>query len=1161
MRSIFTLGLALTLSLIAISARAQVTTGTVKGIVSDPDGAVVTGAKVTIVKKSSNETHTAQTSGSGTFQFDNLLVGDDYTVTVEATNFKKAELTDVRVQVNQATDLTVALQTGAITESVTVTAGGTELVDTTTANLSKSFGERQVVELAMTSAIGAGGTAGVGVNNLALLAPGVTSSGGVGVGTGGSVGGQRPRNNNFVVDGVDNNDKAVTGPQSYISPEEVAEFTLLQNQFSAEFARSNGGNFITVTKSGTNDFHGTGYTFWRNRYLNALDTSQKNAGINRDSNSPNFMPRSDFFRGGFNVGGPVYAPLFGEGNPPGFKLLKNKLFFFTSYERLQRGSAAGAAGIVTPTAAGFATLATIPGLSATNLAVFRQFTPVAQVNNGGKTISVLGRDIPVGDVAFPAPNFFKQNHAVINFDLNQSSTTIHHWRFGMTNGATVDNAANLPVFFTTLPLKQRLFSYTLIHNFSQNLINETRLAFRRSTFNFQVPNFTFPGLDSFPNITLDDLGLNIGPDPNAPQFGIENNYQIVDNVTYSMVNHSFKFGGDFRKIISPQHFVQRERGDYEYQNTEDFLTDIVPVFGERNAGSNTYYGDQKILYAFVQDDWRMRPNFTLNLGVSYSYQQMTKGSRDQALNSIASVPGLLVFDVPKTQTKNFAPKFGFAWSPNYTEGLLGRVFGGSGKSSIRAGFSMGYDYIFDNLWVLSSPPQLQQTRDCPDVTQPFCPGTGFLASGGIPGTAAPTGSAAEARAATTSFIPDQKVPYSLTWTGSYQRQFRNDWALELRYVGTRGIHLITQNRINVLPKVAPEVGLSGLPTFLSDPSLATAGALSLNLHTIDLRPRIDPVYANAGFTSSVVAFLSNGNSTYHGGSAEVTKRFSNGFQMTSAYTFSHLIDDTTAEVFSTVLSPRRVQDFRNLRAERASSALDHRHRFVTSWIYELPWGKNSNGWTKTALSGFNIAGTYTYETGERITLRSGTDANLNGDSAGDRAILNAAGQEGVGSEVCARTATLQYVSSTGVIGSSPNLCSSAPGSAAETAAIALAARTATVMYVARDPNAKYIEAGQGAVSSIGRNTFLLPAINNWDLSLFKNFRFGESKYIQVRADFFNAFNHPQYVPGSVNTVDPIATTGLTTLNQVAPLTDDFLHPSQVLSSNPRVLQLALRFNF
>jgi hypothetical protein len=1119
------LGLVLCLALIANVTQAQVTTGTVKGVVNDTNGAVVANAKVTISKKSNGESRTAQTTGSGSFEFPNLPLGDDYTVAVEATGFKATTLTDVKVQLNSATDLTVALQAGAITESVTVTAGGTELVDTTTANLSKAFSDRQVVELAQTTAGPAGSTAGV--NNLALLAAGVTSSGGVGVGTGGSVGGQRPRDNNFVLDGVDNNDKAVTGPQSYISPEEVAEFTLLQNQFSAEFARSNGGNFITVTKSGTNDFHGSAYTFWRNRYLNALDTIQKNAGVTRNpADGDNFMPRNDFFRGGFNIGGPVFFPRFGEGGPSLYKL-RNKLFFFTSYERLQRGSAAGAAGIVTPTAAGFATLSTIPGLSATNLSVFRQFTPVAGVNNEG-TISVLGRSIPVGDVSFASPNFFRQNHGVINLDYNQSSTTLHHWRFSMTNGAEIDNLANLPIFFTSLPLKQRIFSYTLIHNFSQKLINETRIAFRRSSYDFAVPGFTFPGLDSFPNVSLDDLGINIGPDPNAPQFGIENNYQIIDNVTYTAGNHSIKFGGDWRKIISPQHFVQRERGDYEYINTEDFLRDIVPVFGERNAGGGTYYGDQKILYAFVQDDWRFRPNITLNLGLSYSYQEMSKGAKQQTLNSIASVPGLLVFGEPKAQKKNFAPKVGFAWSPNYTEGMLGRIFGSNGKSSIRGGFSMGYDYIFDNLWILSSPPQLQQTRDCPDPTKPFCPATGFLAAGGIPGGAAPTGSAAAARAATTSFIPDQKVPYALTWTGSYQRQFKRDWSLELRYVGTRGVHLITQNRINVLAKVDPLLGLSGLPTFLSAPTQAQLDAMTLTLATINARPRLDPVFSSAGFTSNVVAFLSNGNSSYHGGSAQLTKRFSNGFQLTSAYTWSHLIDDTTAEVFSTVLSPRRVQNFRDLRPERADSALDHRQRLVTSWIYEMPWFKKSEGLKKTLLDGFNIAGTYTYETGERITVRSGTDANLNGDSAGDRAILNPTGTEGVGSTVRALTRTDGQV----------------------------------VGYLANNPSAKYIQAGAGAVSGIGRNTFLLPAINNFDISLFKNFKFGEgAKTIQLRADFFNAFNHPQYVPGSVNTVDPVSTTGLTTLNQVAPLTGDFLHPNKVLSSNPRVIQMALRFNF
>jgi len=213
------------------SAHAQVTTGTVRGVVTDQNGAIVPGAKVTLTKKSNNSSSTQQTSGSGGFEFTNLQPGTDYGVRVEAPNFKLLELTDVVVSIGQATDLPAALSPGAVSETVTVTAGGTELVETSTANLSKSFSSRQVVELAQTTAGPAGSTAGV--NNLSLLSAGVTSSGGVGVGTGGSVGGQRPRDNNFILDGVDNNDKAVTGPQSYISPEEVAEFSLLQNQFSA----------------------------------------------------------------------------------------------------------------------------------------------------------------------------------------------------------------------------------------------------------------------------------------------------------------------------------------------------------------------------------------------------------------------------------------------------------------------------------------------------------------------------------------------------------------------------------------------------------------------------------------------------------------------------------------------------------------------------------------------------------------------------------------------------------------------------------------------------------------------------------------------------------------------------------------------------------------
>jgi hypothetical protein len=1120
-----------------MSAQAQVTTGSVRGVITDQNGAVVPSAKVTLTKKSNNNSLTTQTSGSGQFEFNNLLSGDDYSVTVEAENFKTLLLTDVKVQLNQITDLPAQLTVGGIGETVTVTSAGTELVDTTTTTLSKSFSERQVVELAQTNV---GGAFGGGVNNLALIAPNVSSSGGVGVGAGGSVGGQRPRNNNFMVDGVDNNDKSVTGPQVYVSPENVQEFSLLQNQFSAEFGRSNGGQFITVTKTGTNDFHGSLYGFMRNRYLNALDVRQKEEGFVRERDIPNtqYLPRFDFFRGGGNLGGPVILPKFGEGGPSTWRG-KDKLFFFTAYERLHLGTAAVPAGVAALTASGLATVAGTAGVSATNLGVYRQFVPVAATNNAGTANFCNVRPdinglcpganllLPIGTVELPPqPQFNKQNNFVLNFDFTQSSKTQHRFRFNLTNNIGV-GLAGLPIFNEGVPNKQRLVSYTLIHSLTSNLTNETRIAYRRSDSSFPVTtSFRFPGLNdtTFPNIGLLDLGVDIGPNGNFPQTGIENNYQVVNNVSYLAGNHSFKFGGDFRKIISPQTFTQRARGDYQYSEAMFYFYDLAPDFtAQRSVGDVVYYGDQKVLYAFAQDDWRIRPNLTLNLGVNYSYQELPEGTKLQALNSISSVSGLIDFHAPTAQKWNFGPRLGFAWSPDFNSGMLGTVFGSSGKSSIRAGFSMAYDYIFDNLYILSLPPQAQQTID---VTGPPY-STNFLANGGIPNVLIPAGDdPVAARAATSAFIDDQEVPYSLTWTGSFQRQFLRNWAFEARYLGTRGIHLLTQNRINRQNKVGN--GLSGLPTFFATPSQAQLDALTLTLDDINARSNFVPAYFNAGFTNpgSVIGFLSNGNSTYHGASAQLIRRFADGFQLTAAYTWSHLIDDTTAEVFSTVLSPRRVEDFQNLAADRADSALDRRHRFVTSFIYEIPWFRNhGNGFVRTVFGGFNFSGTYTAESGQKATVLSGIDSNLNGDAAADRAIRNPNGVRGTGSTVTALTNSGGQV----------------------------------VAYVADNPNAEYIRAGLGAISNSARNTLQLPGINNLDFSLFKNFRIGETRRIQLRADFFNLLNHPQFIPGSPNDVQPVGTTTVGQVNTVNSAT--FNQPDRVFASNPRVIQLALRFDF
>lgn len=1102
----------LLLMIISVAVQAQQTTGTVRGLVKDPNGAVVPGARVVITDKKTGTSQTTESASGGEFEINNLLPSD-YTMTVEAANFKTLTVNEVKVDLGKNTDVPVQLEVGLASESVTISAGGTELVQLTTTTLSKDFSDRQAVDLAQTGANPASGGLAVGVNNLSLLAPGVTSNGGVGVGTGGSIGGQRPRNNDFIVDGVDNNSKSVTGPQVYVTPEAVSEFSLLTNQYSAEYGHSTGGQFITVTKGGTNSFHGTAYEFLNNRKLNALDTLQKNAGTVRQLGTGNSLPRFDFNRWGGNLGGPI---------------LKNKLFFFTSWEQFALGQAAAPGGISAPTASGLATISALPGLSANNLAIFKQYVPVAPLNDAG-TIQVAGVNIPVGNITFDAPNFANQKNFMVNIDYTQSSKTQHRGRFVFNNLAANDTTATLPIFFTLVPNNGRLFSYTLTHTFTPTLTDETRLAYRRFVQTIEVPNITFPGLDQFPNIGLLDLGVNIGPGPNAPQFTIENNYQVVNNLSWTRAAHSLKFGGDFRKLISPQSFVQRQRGDYEYNTSDLFLRDIAPDFlGERSVGQSAYYGDQKLLFAFAQDDWRFRPNITFNLGLSYAYEQVPFGARQQSLNSLASVPGLITFDSPKAGKKNFAPRVGVAWSPAYNEGYLGKLFGGEGQSSIRASFQMAYDIIFDNLYTLTQPPQFNQTVDV-GLNAPGNPGVSpdFIKNGAIgPAPVAPN-TPASARTATTAFIPDQQLPYSISYSLGWQRQLSKDWALELRYVGSRGVHLPTQNRINIQAKVFDGPG-GYLPTFLAAPSQAQLDAMTTTLTAIDARSRVLPGYAAAGFVGNIITYLPNGNSTYNGGSASLTRRFSNGFQLSSAYTFSHLIDDTTAEVFSTVLSPRRVEDFQNLRKERATSALNHTHRWVSSALYDLPFFTHgANGLTRRLLGGVNLAGTLTFESGEYVTVLSGNDANRNGDSAGDRTIINPNGN----ALTATRVTTLKRTDGQ-VVG-----------------------------YLANNPNARYIQAGNGALSNSGRNTFLSPAIKNLDFSIFKKFALTETMKIQVGADFLNAFNHPQYVPGSVNSAEPIGTAAVSQYNTIAQGLTNLFVPSHIFSSHPRQVQFRFRFTF
>ena len=656
------------------------------------------------------------------------------------------------------------------------------------------------------------------------------------------------------------------------------------------------------------------------------------------------------------------------------------------------------------------------------------------------------------------------------------------------------------------------------HNFSPTLVNEFRIGYHRFNQPDTAGNFKYPGLDQFPNIVLNDLGIQLGPDPNAPQTEIQNVLQFQDNVTWVKGRHTFQFGADERKYIAPSTFTQRARGDYEYNSTQLFLQDGNPdSLAQRSLGAPVYYGDQIQSFEYAQDTFRYRPNLTLTLGVRYELTTVPQGERSQILNSIANVPGVLTFGVPKDQKTNFAPRIGVAYSP-----------GSKGTTSIRAGFGMAYDVLYDNIGITALPPELTTTVDVTGGTA-----SNFLANGGILPNL-PAGNSltpAQARAETGAYIPNQRLPYSINWNIGVQHVFWKDYTVEVRYLGTRGVHLDLQDRINVQSVVTPT---NSLPTYFSMPSQATLNSLPLTLATLQGEAagngKILPLYANAGFTNSaMVEDAPFGWSTYNGLAVQLNRRFSSGLQFQGAYTWSHLIDNSTADFNTTALSPRRPEDFQNLSIEKATSALDRRQRLTLAVYYTVPWFAKSNWMMKNLVGNWTIAPIYTYESPELATVQSALDSNLNGDTAADRTVINPMGVTGTGSGVSPLT-----------------------NSAGQ-----------TVAHLANNPTDQYVLEGAGAYPNGGRDTLSIRPIDNVDLSLYKNFSFKERYRLQFGAQFINALNHPQFVPGFTDRVDnpTVLNNGAVDRNFLTPGNPLFNNPEAVFSSSPRNIQVSAKLFF
>ncbi|MEO8050959.1 MAG: TonB-dependent receptor, partial [Acidobacteriota bacterium] len=604
-----------------------------------------------------------------------------------------------------------------------------------------------------------------------------------------------------------------------------------------------------------------------------------------------------------------------------------------------------------------------------------------------------------------------------------------------------------------------------------------------------------------------------------PNGQVQGELQLSDAITATRGRHTLKIGYDFRDIILSTSFVSYPRGYYWYSSLERYLQDLTPDdFGQRFLGTtgpltNGMPAGFLQNAAYAQDDFHILPNLTLNFGVRYEYVTVPVLSRAQRYSSIADVPGVISFREPRPTGNDWSPSVGFAYSP-----------GKDGAWAIRGGFSRSFDMPYANLSANTAPNfygnlvGVNLASSAPN----------FLTNGGQNQTSSALSSPAAARAAMSGYTPDQMRPYALTYTLGVQHLLGRDYTLEARYVGTKGVHLLVQNQIN---RISAVTASNSIPTFLTMPSPADLSALTLTTGALKAIP--SNTLAQYGFinSASITALEPRGNSQYNSLVLQVTKRYSKNFSYLAAYTWSHLMDDSTADISSTVLTPRRPQDFANLANDWSSSALDRRQRLTISPIFDFkPF--SHRGWAmKNLVGNWNLAFIYTYQSPEYATVQSGVDSNLNADSQTDRAIINPNGIAGTGSGVTGYDRNGNKVSA-----SSGNI----------------------VAYVANNPNARYIVAGSGAYANGGRNTLALAPVNNVDASLRKVFSITEQKHLEIGAQFYNLLNHPQFLGGYAGDVALSKTTDRTFLLPSSPLFGQY---QKFFGSNSRYLQLLARFTF
>ena len=912
------------------SVSAQSTTGSLQGVVRDEQGGVVSGAQVTVRNVDTNATRSAVTDTQGRWRSPNLPVGN-YEVKVELPGFATLVRSGITLLLNQDAVVDVVMKAATLTETITVQADA-PLLNTTNAEVGVRFDTKRIAELPVNAPAGGGGFRDV--YSLALSAAGVSalSSGNsaFAAGTNFSVNGMRPRGNNFMIDGQDSNDPSVTGRQQPINNTDIVqEIRLITNQFSAEYGRAAGSVLNVVTKRGTNSFHGSGFWFANRDELNSRSNLDKNAG--RDK-AP-FRKQDQY---GGTLGGPV---------------VKDQLFFFGSYQRWtnrQLGSGTTLNGA--PTEAGRQALQEAAG-TRPQVAALLKFLPAGTGFVKNATINVGGRayTIPLGSITGSATQTRENNQASGRLDFRMSQNHTLSARYLYNDQLQAGDGQVTPTGLTTIvPTTQHAAAVWLTSTLSNRAFNEFRVALQRLD---TATSASDTSSQEIPSIEISELGLTgfnaassrtaIGLAVNLPQSRKNDTYQLQDTFTYIQGNHSFKVGADIRRITVDSDFNPTIRGRLAYTTLQRFVDDVSDVAAINKVlpgGKVVQNYDWWDAYVFAQDEWKITPSLTLNLGLRYELPGNAVASLVPVNDSIMAAANgdqrYRLTPVPQKDKNNIQPRVGFNWNPKTGgDGFLGFLTGGD-RLVLRGGYARTNDYQFLNLAlnVASSFP--------------------FVAAITLPTTAQPTGangvSNAFARLAGATLPGDPmlatrtvvaggfRAPIADQFSVELQRQLTNNLVVRAGYIGTRGKDLFQT--------------LDGNPR---KPFSTT---------------RVDP-------TRGVIRLRDNtATSTYNALQVGLEQRVAKGFSAGFYYTYSKFTD-TASDTFNPSVNGEVAvpQDSFNIGADRGYSTYDRPQRVTGSFVWELPFLRDQKGALGHVLGGWQVTANFNFQDGPPFTPLNGAD--------------------------------------------------------------------------------------------------------------------------------------------------------------------------------------------